>query len=398
MSAGVSKRMIDPLTEEYIRFVNVNYIKEQYIHQTTANHVYEKEAIKIFCRWIMNNKSLNLEDIRDPLDAFLPVKNVRSQTKFCNELVQKGSSDSSARMIYCNLLDNIDKFIAGHEFVKVSPCDDHYIQKISVKADIYITIPKHIKFYNFYDRSRTQSGYLYIYRDIGIYVSKFVFDRLVIRYQGPKDHNVPKEPQFSKDIMRILMRYAMLNDASGLQGEMPIETRDTLSTELDIQFEGFASPFNAHLPYYCSLFPDTDELFGSLGSFFNFDFVKSDMNIFQVCPPFIDGIFTQTANKMLSSLEESEKLGKPLGIFYMMVRWRNCESLELLTKSRFNRKHISLIARQHCYEWNQKKTFVPFDSEIIILQNSQSFKEIDIGHSIKFKRILHSLRRENPKV
>ena len=48
--------------------------------------------------------------------------------------------------------------------------------------------------------------------------------------------------------------------------------------------ECFASPLNCYCPRFCSAFPDTDSVFGSVGSFFDFEFVEGS---FEANPPFV---------------------------------------------------------------------------------------------------------------
>lgn len=53
--------------------------------------------------------------------------------------------------------------------------------------------------------------------------------------------------------------------------------------DFDVSCECFASPLNSHFTSYCSAFPDIDQYFGSLGSFFSF---YPRQGSFQANPPF----------------------------------------------------------------------------------------------------------------
>ena len=67
----------------------------------------------------------------------------------------------------------------------------------------------------------------------------------------------------------------------------------------DVNFECFASPLNCYLPQFCSLFLDTDHLFGSYGSFFNWEPPPED-GTFEVSPPCINQVAKCTYNRIVS--------------------------------------------------------------------------------------------------
>jgi hypothetical protein len=67
----------------------------------------------------------------------------------------------------------------------------------------------------------------------------------------------------------LLLRYQALG-GGGFQCAIPPPVFSCLEELWGITCEGFASPFNCRMSArrYCSAFPDTDDCFGSLGSFF----------------------------------------------------------------------------------------------------------------------------------
>lgn len=72
----------------------------------------------------------------------------------------------------------------------------------------------------------------------------------------------------------MLLRYSSLaggtDRGGGFQGAVNEEVFDLLLRRFDCRTECFASPLNARYGRFCSAFPDTDGVFGSLGSFFDF--------------------------------------------------------------------------------------------------------------------------------
>lgn len=83
-----------------------------------------------------------------------------------------------------------------------------------------------------------------------------------------------------------------------------------------LKVEGFASPLNSQIimardrlglpqePSFCSLFPETDAIFGSLGSFFelNLEGIYATVN-----PPFILDIMNRAVDKCIKAIHENER-------------------------------------------------------------------------------------------
>ena len=102
---------------------------------------------------------------------------------------------------------------------------------------------------------------------------------------------------FHSSLYSLLARYNALL-GHGMQCALPEDVFQTLHDHLQTNFECFASPLNCRYSSYCSAFPDTDSMFGSKGSFFDF-FPTSGS--YEVNPPFIESI-------MIASVEHAHKL------------------------------------------------------------------------------------------
>jgi hypothetical protein len=59
----------------------------------------------------------------------------------------------------------------------------------------------------------------------------------------------------------------------GFQAALNGATFRVLKEQFGVRHECFASPLNCNFEHYCSAFLDTDYLFGSCGSFFDFWYV-----------------------------------------------------------------------------------------------------------------------------
>ncbi|CBZ25454.1 conserved hypothetical protein [Leishmania mexicana MHOM/GT/2001/U1103] len=85
-----------------------------------------------------------------------------------------------------------------------------------------------------------------------------------------------EERIFLGRLFTLLLRYRTLFGERGYnqgpQAAVPPPVMEHLAAVFEISAEAFASPLNAQLPQFGSLFPDTDRHFGSMGSFFDLQF------------------------------------------------------------------------------------------------------------------------------
>lgn len=78
---------------------------------------------------------------------------------------------------------------------------------------------------------------------------------------------------FRRALFCLLARYRSLSgdysQGAGFQAAVPPACLQVMQSLWGVDCECFASPLNCFFPKFCSLFPDTDCAFGSLGSFFD---------------------------------------------------------------------------------------------------------------------------------
>jgi hypothetical protein len=165
-------------------------------------------------------------------------------------------------------------------------------------------------------------------------------DNLISLYQLNRLKELYKENNFEDDKNKLINIYKFLGINSIHLSIPPV-------------FEGielFGSPINTHNPY-CSPF-EFEKLFGSLGSFFDFDIANSDETLFTCNPPFDEDIM----EKMSKRLEEQlSKCKTPKTIIITLPVWDSesqkkigirdfgmiFKSYELLCQSKFfNSKDI----------------------------------------------------------
>ena len=85
--------------------------------------------------------------------------------------------------------------------------------------------------------------------------------------------NDQEEQEFACRVLTLMARYASLSGgvtefaSTSSCHNVPTEVYALARTHLSTVAECFASPMNVSSPLFCSLFPDCDSYFGSMGSF-----------------------------------------------------------------------------------------------------------------------------------
>lgn len=133
----------------------------------------------------------------------------------------------------------------------------------------------------------------------------------------------------------VCLRYACILQQAQ-QWANPTEFYDILVGKYNASIEGFASPLNSRIilqskdAVFCSLFPDVDAPFGSIGSFFDQSYVGKTAT---VCPPYTIFIFDGIYNKTLEQIEEAKKTGKSLRLIYGLPDWHDVQLIDFLETS-----------------------------------------------------------------
>lgn len=157
----------------------------------------------------------------------------------------------------------------------------------------------------------------------------------LLRSMAPADH-----------VAATIVRYECFFP-KGQQWGVPNNVFKFLVDTLDIGLEGFASPFNSRmLPLnkkFCSLFPDTDSIFGSVGNIFDYDITntRSILN-----PPFILTVIEKLVDKLLVSLEKSTS---SLYVLYLPW-WDDADYFTKLQESQYKLDLWKLDENTYLYE------------------------------------------------
>ncbi|PAA67873.1 hypothetical protein BOX15_Mlig008908g1 [Macrostomum lignano] len=131
---------------------------------------------------------------------------------------------------------------------------------------------------------------------------------------------------------RMLLRYESLGSGSYQWGD-PLSVHRVYYRDFGARYEGFSSPLNSRFlgldeAGFCSLFPDTDSVFGSLGNFFNIDLTRHTGG-WSVNPPFIESVLEEAARRVTDCLDR----GTPSWFFMNFPDWRDSPGWSMLDSS-----------------------------------------------------------------
>ena len=204
-------------------------------------------------------------------------------------------------------------------------------------------------------------------------LNKPYYDKAWELYEAENGQARPGEATkaFHEKLFMVLCRYASLG-GHGYQAGLVPEAFDVLHTALKVNFECFASPLNCRYPKFCSAFLDTDEPFGSLGSFFNF---KPKEGSFEANPPFVPEVMTTCVEHIHRLLRAPD--ARQLSFCVVVPAWREVRAWTVLEGSRYLRSHFRVPAAAHSFT-DGAQHYRPdhhrpssYDSGIFVLQNDE---------------------------
>ena len=189
-----------------------------------------------------------------------------------------------------------------------------------------------------------------------------------------------------KDVVRCALRYGLIISNSQ-QWSLPSAQYDILYNKYGVRYEGFASPFNSKLlgrGKFCSLFEDTDAVFGSIGGFFKTDMATDNVQCWAVNPPYIDKMLINSAAHILKNMSNASKNERSLFVFFIMPGWFDSKAFSMLKKSKYCKRVEILKRGKHFYEHNDSTITAKFSSVVFILDNYSSKKYEGICSGMKY--------------
>lgn len=219
-------------------------------------------------------------------------------------------------------------------------------------------------------------------------ISSERYDRLVELYGNNNDD----ADNADINIYTLLLRYNGIVNP-GYNGTLPKPVFDYLVAELQVEHELFASPLNATLDNYNSLFKDTDGPFGSVGNVFSkgvFERLTEGGGSFEANPPFIEEYMVLTSNLVIDALE---RITRALSFVVVYPTWSDMEAYKMLERSNYTVLTLKLKKGEHYYlagdqyaKASEDLHLAQFNSTVFILQNAKGQKKYS-GSSGMQKRL-----------
>ncbi|ETV78266.1 hypothetical protein H257_08434 [Aphanomyces astaci] len=214
-----------------------------------------------------------------------------------------------------------------------------------------------------------EDHYLVSYGGTSLRLNRTHLDKLQTLFD--RHHAEAATQSFPDFLFCLLLRYESL-DGGGFQAALNEECFDVLLRHFDCNMECFASPFNSRYGRFCSAFLDTDRVFGSFGSFFDF---HPTSGCFEANPPFVPALIAKMASHMTLCLQNATKA---LSFIVIIPAWEHTEGWQLLKNSPFNKEYLLLSQKHHGYcEGKQQMRptryrIASFDTSVFFWQNAMA--------------------------
>ena len=199
-----------------------------------------------------------------------------------------------------------------------------------------------------------------------------VYKKLQKRFTS-KDINL-----FHNLVYSICVRYNTLNSGNMQLANEP-KLYKLLKDKCDTNFELFASALNCYYDNFCSLFPDIEKHFGSVG---NFNEIKLLEGEYVSNPPFDNAIMENMCNKLISYIKTANKNNKYLSIFITIPYWKDTleygeyKSRKILEKSTFITFSLVLPKEKtKFYDHYLNRYITPGEMWYVVIQSEVAKKE-----------------------
>ena len=206
--------------------------------------------------------------------------------------------------------------------------------------------------------------YLIKYRNYTKVINFKRYSKLIRNYDKP----------FPYDIIRMILRYAIF-DTSNQQWSIGINLYEHISYLFDIGFEMFASPLNFNMNMFCSIFVDTDKIFGSVGSFYNLSLERLlNQNIKGVIfnPPYLPILMKHTTKMCLNLLEKMDNINVDFTIISFLPNWYDADYIQSFLQSKYLVVHKVVSKGDYILHEKDKGKLIKGTFELLlILMNSK---------------------------
>lgn len=164
-------------------------------------------------------------------------------------------------------------------------------------------------------------------------------------------------------LVQTLLRYNSLQPTNGNFWSITPHVFEHLKV-LGVEYEAFANPMAYNLPKFFSPFPELDNVYGSLGSFFE---TELPSGVYEVNPPYTNDFLLVTTNRMLQALQSDKKY-----TFYVVYpSWTEAEGTKLIETSDYI-KHRMTLHNHYLYDTiNDTNIRAVFINTLYVLSNDE---------------------------
>lgn len=205
------------------------------------------------------------------------------------------------------------------------------------------------------------------------------------------------EAAFNNALYCMLARYHALQ-GHGYQAALCEHAFEVLRERFGVTFECFASPLNCRYGRYCSAFPDTDSVFGSVGSFFSF---KPTTGCYEVNPPFVEEVMLATVRHMDALLQPAGSSRLPLAFVVIVPGWTESGTWRQLSASPFLQASWLVSKADHGFcdgaQHQRQDRFreSPYDTTVFVLQNAAAAARWPASQAVQTE-LLHAMAQSVP--
>lgn len=370
---------------EYTRYRLYKRLRNRFQELLISQGVVSKRGwIRCFERWQFHSKlhGLNGQDSLIPCFSSLNKGDEYAKKNLIRDITQLESSNENIAQIVTNQIyldaENTIKVIHNSKQY-LSPCVHERIYTLSELLPKQITTNSGI-----YLIKNTYTIDLQLNNTYKVFRLNHVFySKLLSQWENTLSHdnrndrsssmtdtdgNVIQIGSFYSDLYALLARYEAL-EGFGWQAAIPPSAFTQISRIFNVTCEGFASPFNSHIQSYCSLFSDTDSVFGSIGNFFQF---SPKMGSFQCNPPFVQQVIEKMLDHICQLIRHSNG---PMSFIVIVPAWIDDPFYTSLIECEYTLSNIIIDAKEHFYcdgaQYNRRETYrgAAFDTAVFIIQN-----------------------------
>ena len=346
------------LLEQY--YVDFKEFKYMFVRKCMVWKKYE--AYKVWAQWLIRN----LCHVTHNYHIMPPDHAIDNDNDIITHLQEKGLETQQITSFYQQIKQYVSQLYQQYHRAKVDQMT-HVEQMIQTDQKITCETIVH----------NGKEVCIYRYGTVFIKYNRDVRDLLVHRYTGD-----PKCLRFC--LFEMGFNYYML-DGHSFQWCLPPKAFGTLEKMLAIKTEFFASPMNACLPRYYSLF-HVDRLFGAIDNFFNLDVSTILEGIYEMNPPFIEQIFVESSKMVVDMLQRSQQLKKDLMFVYVMPNWIDSGGYQQLVHSGYLVDELVLENKKHFYYQSVKHRLIAanFETHILVVGTSIARSRWDTGVKSRF--------------